>query len=79
MLGLCAKARKIMKNEENNAKNANGAATPLLHDIRAAAARLSMSPVSIRKLVRQKRLRRVPDFRKILIPETELQHFAACE
>ena len=68
-----------MKNEEENAKNGNGAATPLLHNIRSAAARLSISPVSVRKLIRQKRLRRVPDFRKILIAETELQRFAACE
>jgi hypothetical protein len=59
--------------------NGNGAATPLLHDIRSASARLSMSPVSIRKLIRQRRLRRVPDFRKILISEAELQRFATCE
>ena len=58
--------------------NSNEAATPLLHDIRGVAARLSMSPVSVRKLVRQNRLKRVSDFRKILISEAELQRFAAC-
>ncbi|MFZ0827866.1 MAG: helix-turn-helix domain-containing protein [Verrucomicrobiia bacterium] len=63
---------------EENSKNGNGAVTPLLHDIRGAAARLSMSPVSIRKLIRQNRLKRVADFRKILISEAELQRFATC-
>jgi excisionase family DNA binding protein len=49
----------------------------LLFDVQDAAARLSVSVVSIRKLVRQGRLRRVPDFRKVLISESELQRFAA--
>jgi hypothetical protein len=56
--------------------NGNGAVTPLLHDIRGASARLSMSPVSVRKLIRQNRLHRIENFRKILIPESELQKFA---
>jgi len=56
---------------------ANGAATPLLFDIRAAALALSMSVVSIRKLVRQRRLKRLENFRKILIPASELERFAA--
>jgi hypothetical protein len=64
---------------EGNSKNGNGAATPLLHDIRGASVRLSMSPVSIRKLIRKNRLKRVGDFRKILISEAELQRFATCE
>jgi hypothetical protein len=65
---------------EQNIKNTNGGASvqPLLHDIYSAAARLSMSVVSVRKLIRQGRLRRIPDFRKILIAESELQRFAAC-
>jgi excisionase family DNA binding protein len=57
---------------------ANGA-PKLLFDVREAALRLSVSVVSIRKLIRQNRLRRVPDFRKILISEAELQRFATCE
>jgi hypothetical protein len=62
--------------EENST---NDTTLPLLYDIRAAAARLSMSVVSIRKLIRQRRLRRIPDFRKILISGAELRRFAACE
>lgn len=49
---------------------------PLLWDISAAAQRLSVSPVTIRKLVRQQRLARVPNIRKLLIPESSLQRFA---
>ena len=49
---------------------------PLLLDIRAAAHRLSVSTVTIRKLVRQQRLARVPNIRKLLIPEISLQQFA---
>ena len=49
---------------------------PLLHDINGAAARLSVSPISIRKLIRQRRLHRIENFGKILIPESELQRFA---
>lgn len=49
---------------------------PLLHDICAAAHRLSVSPQSIRKLVRQQRLTKVPNIRKLLIPESALQQFA---
>jgi len=52
-------------------------APKLLFDVREAAARLSVSVVSIRKLIRQQRIKRVADFRKILISETELQRFAA--
>ena len=61
---------------ENPKSAANGAAR-LLFDVREAAARLSVSVVSIRKLIRQNRIRRVPDFRKILISENELQRFAS--
>jgi hypothetical protein len=50
---------------------------PLLLDIYAAAKRLSVAPVTVRKLVRQKRLARVPNIRKLLIPENSLQQFAA--
>ena len=49
----------------------------LLFDLNETAERLSMSVVSCRKLVRQNRLRRVPDFRKVLIPASELERFAA--
>jgi excisionase family DNA binding protein len=60
-----------------NAKPAASVAPKLLFDVREAAARLSVSVVSIRKLIRQNRLRRVPDFRKILISDAELQKFAS--
>lgn len=56
-------------------ENING--TPLLLDVRGAAQRLSISPVTVRKLVRSQRLSRVPDIRKLLIPETSLRQFAA--
>jgi len=49
---------------------------PLLHDIHAAAQRLSVSEPTIRKLVRQQRLAKVPDIRKLLIPDVSLQQFA---
>ena len=50
---------------------------PLLLDIRAAAQRLSISSVTVRKLVRQRRLARVPGVRKLLIPEASCRRFAA--
>jgi|GEM_PF-2151776 len=50
---------------------------PLLWDIHAAAKRLSVSPPTIRKLVRQQRLARVPNIRKLLIPDCSLQRFAS--
>jgi excisionase family DNA binding protein len=62
-----------------NSKPATNGAAKLLYNIKEAAARLSMSVVSIRKLIRQRRLKRVSGFRKILISETELQRFATCE
>jgi hypothetical protein len=63
----------------NEVQTANGAQPPqpLLLDIYAAAQRLSVAPVTIRKFVRAQRLVRVPGVRKILIPETALQEFAA--
>jgi hypothetical protein len=65
-----------MKNEIDEI--ANGAQSqPLLLDIYAAAQRLSVAPVTIRKLVRQQRLARVPNIRKLLIPENSLRQFAA--
>ena len=64
---------------ENPKTAANGAAK-LLYNIKEAAARLSMSVVSIRKLIRQGRLKRLENFRKILIPASELERFATtCE
>ncbi|HEY5504109.1 MAG TPA: hypothetical protein VIK28_03055 [Sedimentisphaerales bacterium] len=60
-----------------NKTNSDGAVTPLLFDIHATAQRLCMAPVSVRKLIRQGRLKRLGDFRKILISENELQRFAA--
>jgi hypothetical protein len=59
-----------------NPKSATNGAPKLLFDVRSSAAQLSVSVVSIRKLIRQGRLRRVPDFRKILISDGELQRFA---
>ena len=53
----------------------NGA-PKLLFDVREAAARLSMSVQTIRKLIRQNRLKRVPGIRKILISDAELMRFA---
>jgi hypothetical protein len=55
----------------------NGAQSqPLCWDVRGAAARLSISPVTVRKLVRQQRLTRLPNIRKLLIPEASLRQFA---
>jgi hypothetical protein len=61
-----------------NPKSAESSETkPLLFDIRAAARALSMSVVSIRKLIRQGRLKRLENFRKILISASELERFAS--
>jgi hypothetical protein len=60
-----------------SAKPAANGAPKLLFDVRESGAILSMSPVSVRKLIRQRRIRRVENFRKILIPLSELQKFAA--
>lgn len=57
-------------------KSATNGAAKLLFDVNEAAARLSMSVVSIRKLLRQQRLKRVAGFRKILIPDQSLRQFA---
>jgi len=65
--------------EAENPKSAANSTPKLLFDVRESAARLSVSVVSIRKLIRQQRLKRVSDFRKILISEAELQRFATCE
>jgi hypothetical protein len=50
---------------------------PLLLDIYAVARCLSIAPVTVRKLVRQQRLARVPGIRKLLIPETSCRQFAS--
>ena len=49
---------------------------PLLLDIHNAAKRLSLAPVTVRKLIRQQRLARIPNIRKVLIPEHSLVKFA---
>lgn len=49
----------------------------LLCDIDQAADLLSVSPVSVRKLIRRNRLTRIPNFGKILISYDELRRFAA--
>jgi excisionase family DNA binding protein len=60
-----------------NPKPATNDAPKLLFNVNESAARLNVSVVSIRKLLRQNRIHRIKDFRKILIPESELQRFAA--
>lgn len=62
---------------ENPKSAANGAPVTLLCDIRTAARMLSMSVVSIRKLIRQGRIKRLENFRKVLIHANELERFAA--
>jgi hypothetical protein len=47
----------------------------LLYDIRTAANKISCSVPTVRKLIRQRRLQRVPNIHKVLIPITELQKF----
>jgi excisionase family DNA binding protein len=59
-----------------------GTATPpavgrLLYTIEDAADQLSVSVTSIRKFINDGRLRRVPNFRHVLISAQELQRFAA--
>jgi hypothetical protein len=60
-----------------NEENTNGARLqPLVWDVRGAASRISVSPPTVRKLVRQQRLARVPGIRKLLIPESSLRKFS---
>jgi len=60
-----------------NQKPATNGAPKLLFGVNDSAARLSISVVSVRKLVRQNRLHRIANFRKILIPASELERFAS--
>jgi len=48
---------------------------PMLFDIEQCAEKLNISVMSVRRLVRQKRLRRVPNFGKILVSADELKRF----
>jgi len=59
------------------AQNAPTDHARLAHNVHQSAARLSCSPGLIRKLIRQRRLKRIPGVRKILIPEDSLRDFAA--
>jgi hypothetical protein len=61
---------------EINGNEVTNGAPKLLFDVKESAARLAMSVVSVRKILRQGRLHRVPDFRKILISDLELRRFA---
>lgn len=65
-----------MKNEVVTVEQEAGP-TPLLWNIGQAAARLNISVPSCRKLIRQRRICKIGQFRKILISEAELQRFAA--
>lgn len=58
-------------------KNPQNENTPLLYNVHQTTARLSMSKVSIRKLVKQERLHKIEHFSTIIIPEWSLQDFAA--
>jgi hypothetical protein len=61
---------------QDNESNNGAQSQPLVWDVRGAAARLSISPVTVRKLVRQRRLARLPGIRKLLIPECSLRQLA---
>jgi hypothetical protein len=65
------------KSMSDNAEIAPASAGKLLFDVNEAAQRLSISVVSVRKLIRARRIRRVPNFRIILVSDAELQKFAA--
>ncbi|MEQ2007475.1 MAG: helix-turn-helix domain-containing protein [Limisphaerales bacterium] len=47
--------------------------TPLAYQLHEAAALLNISSSSVRRLVQRGRLRRVPGFRHVLIPASELK------
>jgi hypothetical protein len=49
---------------------------PLLWDIKSAADRLSLSTISVRRLIQRQLLPRHPASRKVLISERALQEFA---
>jgi hypothetical protein len=65
------------KSNEAAASGAQPQPQKLCWNIYDSAQRLSLAPVTIRKLVRQQRLARVPGIRKLLISECSLQRFAA--
>jgi len=52
-------------------------ASPLLSTVQQAAQRLNLAPITIRRLIQRKKLRRQPDVRKILISDAELVRFAS--
>ncbi len=52
---------------------AANAAERLAYTLSESAAQLGMSPSSVRRLVQRGRLRRVPGFRHVLIPASELR------
>ena len=65
-----------IKNENNN----NGAKSQplvLVWDVRGAAEKLSVAIPTIRKWVRQGRLRRIKGCRKLLLPDEALREFVA--
>lgn len=49
----------------------------LAYNLTEAAAQLGISPSSVRRLVARGRLRRVPGFRHIIIPASELRRLVA--
>jgi hypothetical protein len=61
---------------QDNESNNGAQPQPLVWDVRGAASRISVSPPTVRKLVRQQRLARVPGIRKLLIPESSLRKFS---
>jgi hypothetical protein len=70
------KSAAATENQKPAANGASNDAPRLLFNINESASRLSMSAVSVRKLIRQRRIQRLADFRKILIPASELERFA---
>jgi excisionase family DNA binding protein len=65
---------EIAAGDSKPATNGNG---KLAYTVPEAAAMLGCGHGSIRKFLRQRRLTKVPDFRKILIPRSSLEKFAS--
>jgi hypothetical protein len=61
---------------ELKVENENGQSEKLLYDIREASARLSIAPITIRRLIARGHLHRQPNVRKLLFSGQELERFA---
>lgn len=61
---------------ELKSENGNGQSDKLLYDIKESSARLSIAPITVRRLLARGHIHRQPNVRKVLISGAELERFA---